>query len=77
MKLKSGNINYNVFFCQFLVILCSKSPKNFIFNAVCPMPSAFGIGLISNAVGMPDAVTSILLSKGSERPHATDYSKRA
>ena len=29
-------------------------------NAVCPMPSAFGIGFIFNAVGIADAVTSIL-----------------
>ena len=28
-------------------------------NAVCSMPSAFGIGFIFNAVGIADAVTSI------------------
>ena len=29
-------------------------------NAVCSMPSAFGIGFIFNAVGIADAVTSII-----------------
>ena len=30
-------------------------------NAVCPMPLAFRIGFIFNAVGIADAVTSIVM----------------
>ena len=47
-------------FWDFELLNPIKFPFSMPSNAGCPMPSAFGIGLISNAIGIADVVTSIL-----------------
>jgi hypothetical protein len=47
-------------FGDFVLKIHQKKSFSMPSNAVFPMPSAFGIGLISNAVGIADAVTSIV-----------------
>ena len=77
MKSQDGHINYNIFSFNFWWFCAQNPPKKSFSmpsNAVCPMPSAFGIGLISNAVGIADAVTSIAgMHPGTEFIHTSEH----
>ena len=50
---------FRAFFVDCVIKIHRKIHLQCLPYAVCPMPSAFGISLISNAVSIADAVTSI------------------